>query len=144
MSPFHLAIPVDDLSTAALFYEHQLGCVRGREADDWIDLNFFGHQLVLHQITDHSSSVRGSNPVDGEDIPVPHFGVVLEWEAFDGLVAQLSAAGQAFLIEPCTRFKGEVGEQRTCFLSDPCGNVLEFKSFKDEAMLFARGIESDD
>ena len=143
MSPFHLAIPVDDLSAAALFYEHQLGCVRGREADDWIDLNFFGHQLVLHQVTDHSSSVRGSNPVDGEDIPVPHFGVVLEWEAFDGLVAQLSAAGQAFLIEPCTRFKGEVGEQRTCFLSDPCGNVLEFKSFKDEAMLFAREIEKD-
>jgi extradiol dioxygenase family protein len=144
MSPFHLAIPVDDLSAAALFYEYQLGCVRGREADDWIDLNFFGHQLVLHQVTDHSSSVRGSNPVDGEDIPVPHFGVVLEWEAFDGLVAQLSAAGQAFLIEPCTRFKGEVGEQRTCFLSDPCGNVLEFKSFKDEAMLFARELESDD
>lgn len=144
MSPFHLAIPVDDLWAAALFYEHQLGCVRGREADDWIDLNFFGHQLVLHQVTDHSSSVRGSNPVDGEDIPVPHFGVVLEWEAFDGLVAQLSAAGQAFLIEPCTRFKGEVGEQRTCFLSDPCGNVLEFKSFKDEAMLFARELESDD
>ena len=143
MSPFHLAIPVDDLSAAALLYEHQLGCVRGREADDWIDLNFFGHQLVLHQVTDHSSSVRGSNPVDGEDIPVPHFGVVLEWEAFDGLVAQLSAAGQAFLIEPCTRFKGEVGEQRTCFLSDPCGNVLEFKSFKDEVMLFAREIESD-
>ena len=143
MSPFHLAIPVDDLSAATLFYEHQLGCVRGREADDWIDLNFFGHQLVLHQVTYHSSSVRGSNPVDGEDIPVPHFGVVLEWEAFDGLVAQLSAAGQAFLIEPCTRFKGEVGEQRICFLSDPCGNVLEFKSFKDEAMLFAREIESD-
>lgn len=143
MSPFHLAIPVDDLSAAVLFYEHQLGCVRGREADDWIDLNFFGHQLVLHQVTYHSSSVRGSNPVDGEDIPVPHFGVVLEWEAFDGLVAQLSAAGQAFLIEPCTRFKGEVGEQRICFLSDPCGNVLEFKSFKDEAMLFAREIESD-
>jgi len=141
MSPFHLAIPVDDLSGAALFYEHHLGCVRGRESDDWIDFNFFGHQLVLHQVTNRSSLVRGSNQVDGENIPVPHFGVVLSWDAFDGLVAQLSSAGQAFLIEPCTRFKGGAGEQRTCFLSDPCGNVLEFKTFKDEAMLFAREME---
>ena len=141
-NPFHLAIPVSDLDVTLAFYEDQLGCSRGRESHDWVDLNFFGHQLVLHR-TYESKGAKGVHPVDGEQVPVPHFGVVLEWEAFDVLVAQLSAEGQAFLIEPCTRFKGAVGEQRTCFLSDPCGNVLEFKTFKDEAMLFAREIESD-
>ena len=141
-NPFHLAIPVSDLDVTLAFYEEQLGCSRGRESHDWVDLNFFGHQLVLHR-TDERKGAKGTHPVDREQVPVPHFGVVLEGEAFDGLVAQLSAAGQAFLIEPCTRFKGAVGEQRTCFLSDPCGNVLEFKTFKDEAMLFAREIESD-
>ena len=143
-NPFHLAIPVSDLDVTLAFYEEHLGCSRGRESRDWVDLNFFGHQLVLHR-TDLSNGpgARGANPVDGEQVPVPHFGVVLEWEAFDGLVAQLSAAGQAFLIEPCTRFKGAAGEQRTCFLSDPSGNVLEFKAFKDVSMLFAREIESD-
>ena len=143
-NPFHLAIPVSDLGVTLAFYEKHLGCSRGRESHDWVDLNFFGHQLVLHRTDEiKGAGAKGANPVDGEQVPVPHFGVVLEWEAFDGLVAQLSAAGQAFLIEPCTRFGGAVGEQRTCFLSDPSGNVLEFKAFKDVSMLFAREIESD-
>ena len=143
-NPFHLAIPVNDLDVTLAFYEEHLGCSRGRESHDWVDLNFFGHQLVLHR-TDvgERAGAKGANPVDGEQVPVPHFGVVLEWEAFDGLVAQLSAAGQAFLIEPCTRFRGAAGEQRTFFLLDPSGNVLEFKAFKDVSMLFAREIESD-
>ena len=143
-NPFHLAIPVNDLDVTLAFYEEHLGCSRGRESHDWVDLNFFGHQLVLHRADESKgAAAKDANPVDGEQVPVPHFGVVLEWETFDALVAQLSAAGQAFLIEPCTRFKGAVGEQRTCFLSDPSGNVLELKAFKDEAMLFAREIESD-
>ena len=143
-NPFHLAIPVSDLDVALAFYEKHLGCCRGRESQDWVDLNFFGHQLVLHRTDEiKGAGAKGANPVDGKQVPVPHFGVVLEWEAFDSLVAQLRAAGRAFLIEPCTRFKGAVGEQRTCFLSDPCGNVLEFKTFKDVSMLFSREIESD-
>ena len=143
LSPFHLAIPVSDLLETASFYEDVLGCTRGRESAAWIDLNLFGHQLVLHQVTrrDPQGHDQPTNPVDGEDVPVPHFGVVLEWDAFAALVARLHEVGTGFVIAPTTRFEGRAGEQRTCFLRDPSGNCLEFKTFKDPSMLFARDLD---
>ncbi|MDG2459796.1 MAG: glyoxalase [Luminiphilus sp.] len=144
ISPFHLAIPVDDLSAAAHFYERHFECTRGREDSDWIDFNFFGHQLVLHRVQRGGRARSASNPVDGEDIPVPHFGVVLEWQEFDDLLIRLSSTEAAFLVAPTIRFAGQIGEQRTCFLQDPCGNVLEFKAFRDNKMLFARQASDDE
>ena len=143
LSPFHLAIPVSDLLETVAFYESVLGCKRGRESGAWIDLSLFGHQLVLHQVERHDSQGHDqpTNPVDGEDVPVPHFGVVLEWDAFAALVARLHEADTGFVIPPTTRFEGRAGEQRTCFLRDPSGNCLEFKTFKDPNMLFARDLE---
>ncbi|MEM8884674.1 MAG: VOC family protein [Planctomycetota bacterium] len=135
MPPFHLAIPVDDLEQAAAFYEGVLECPRGRSAERWIDYDFFGHQLVVHR-TD-GGGVRGTNPVDGDEVPIPHFGVVLAWEQFDEVEAKLRGARVAFLIEPTVRFEGEPGEQRTMFLLDPAGNALEFKTFRDPGQLFA-------
>ena len=137
LSPFHLAIPVGDLDVTLAFYEDRLGCARGREGHDWVDLNFFGHQLVLHR-TDHGKArgVMEANPVDGEQVPVPHFGVVLDWQVFEALTERLVAQHCEFVIEPTTRFKGRPGEQRTCFLMDPSGNCLEFKSFRDADALF--------
>ncbi len=138
-SPFHLAIPVNDLDVTLAFYEDHLGCSRGRESHDWVDLNFFGHQLVLHR-TDESErpGATGANPVDGEQVPVPHFGVVLDWEAYDALIERLVTQDCEFVIEPTTRFKGRAGEQKTCFLMDPSKNYLELKSFRDSDALFSK------
>ena len=126
-NPFHLAIPVSDLEKAAVFYENVIGCKRGREAKHWIDLDLFGHQLVCHYVETPSSYY--SNPVDGDDVPVPHFGVILNIDEFDVLAKRLIEANQSFIIEPRIRFKGKSGEQRTMFLKDPSNNAIEFKAF---------------
>ena len=141
LSPFHLAIPVSDLQTSLIFYEDMLGCGRGRESADWVDLNFYGHQLVLHRVTT-TEGPSASNPVDGEQVPVPHFGVVLPWPDFESLAEQLASRGAVFEIPPTTRFAGRVGEQRTFFLRDPSGNCLEFKAFRDPSRLFASDLEA--
>ena len=140
LSPFHLAIPVSDLVATARFYEVELGCERGRFCEDWIDLNFYGHQLVLHRVSVSSESAA-SNPVDGEQIPVPHFGVVLPWAEHEALVTRLEAASVEFALAPVTRFAGRVGEQRTFFLKDPSANFLEFKTFKEPERLFESDLE---
>ena len=141
LSPFHLAIPVTDLAESLLFYEEVLGCERGRQSSDWVDLNFYGHQLVLHQVATPREP-SASNPVDGEQVPVPHFGVVLPWPEFEALAEQLGSLGAVFEIPPTTRFVGRVGEQRTLFLRDPSGNCLEFKAFRDPNRLFAADLEA--
>lgn len=133
---FHLAIPVDDLAAARSFYGDVLGLSQGRSAETWIDWDFRGHQLVTH-LASRSNSDQARNPVDGHDVPVPHFGLVLEVEGFHLLADRLRSAGTEFVIEPYQRFAGEVGEQWTMFLLDPAGNALEFKAFRDEAQLFA-------
>ena len=141
MTPFHLAIPVQDLRSARLFYGELLGCAEGRSSGEWVDFNFFGHQLVCHVVPPAGgAAVRaGSNPVDGHDVPVPHFGLVLEMPDWDALAERLKSAGQRFVIEPHVRFRGQPGEQATMFLTDPSGNALEFKAFRDIAgQLFAR------
>jgi len=135
IQPFHLAIPVDNLSNAADFYTNVLQCAQGRSDHHWIDYNFFGHQLVLH-LTDQMPA-PAVNPVDGKSVPIPHFGVVLQWDQWHQLVKQLKAKAVTFEIEPYTRFEGEVGEQATMFFYDPCGNALEFKAFKNSDQLFA-------
>jgi hypothetical protein len=138
LTPFHLAIPVRDLASARAFYGDVLGCAEGRSADEWVDFDFFGHQLVCHVVSDAAGGA-GHNPVDGHEVPVPHFGMVLEMRDWEALAAQLKAAGTAFVIEPCVRFKGQPGEQATMFLTDPSGNALEFKAFRDiTGQLFAR------
>lgn len=136
MRPFHLAIAVDDLTAARRFYGETLGCAEGRSAGRWIDFDFFGHQLVTH-LCDGASDAA-SNRVDGQNVPVPHFGVVLSPDDWRALAARLEAAGTDFGIAPHTRFAGAPGEQSTMFLRDPGGNALEFKAFADDAMLFAR------
>ena len=140
MTPFHLAIPVRDLRSARAFYGELLGCAEGRSAEEWVDFNFFGHQLVCHVVQSGSDEIaRGHNPVDGHDVPVPHFGLVLEMPDWEALAARLKAAGQRWVIEPHVRFRGQPGEQATMFLTDPSGNALEFKAFRDIAgQLFAR------
>ncbi len=138
LRPFHLAFPVHDLDAARAFYGGTLGCPEGRSADTWIDFDLFGHQIVTHLNPDMKAADAHHNPVDGHDVPVPHFGVVLDMDAFDALAARLKAAGVRFVIEPYVRFRGEVGEQATMFFLDPSGNALEFKAFKDRAMLFAK------
>lgn len=135
---FHLAFPVDDLDAARHFYADMLGCSLGRESDHWIDFNLYGHQIVAHLSPDQTGD-KVANPVDGKDVPVPHFGVLLSYEAFDALADRLKAAGAAFVIEPYLRFAGEVGEQKTMFIRDPAGNALEFKAFADDRQVFARG-----
>lgn len=137
---FHLAIPVDDLAAARAFYGGLLGCPEGRSAPTWVDFDLHGHQLVVHLDTTHAAGtrVRLRNPVDGEDVPVPHFGLVLTPRRWTELADRLRAAGQQFVIEPRTRFAGEVGEQSTMFLLDPSGNALEFKAFADDSQVFAR------
>jgi extradiol dioxygenase family protein len=138
-TPFHLAIPVHDIAEARAFYGVLLGCPEGRSADDWVDFDFFGHQLVCHAVAGGRREGGAHNPVDGHDVPVPHFGMVLEMRDWEALAARLRAAGTAFVIEPYVRFKGEPGEQATMFLRDPSGNALEFKSFRDIAgQLFAK------
>ena len=133
-NPFHLAIPVNDLVKAADFYESILGCQRGRASDSWIDFNLFGHQLVCHFVEE--ANRLNTNPVDGDEVPVPHFGVILSFDQFDELVRQLKQKNHIFIIEPKIRFAGQPGEQRTMFLKDPSGNALEFKAFKNLDSLF--------
>lgn len=136
LSPFHLAFPVDDLEAARQFYAGVLGCKTGRESDRWIDFNFFGHQLVAHLAPPEAKTA--TNPVDGEAVPVRHFGVILEWKQWEELTEKLRKAGIEFIIEPGIRFKGQVGEQATMFFKDPSGNALEFKSFRDSSQIFAK------
>ena len=137
MPPFHLAIPVDDLVAAEAFYGDLLGCPRGRRSADWIDFDFFGHQLVTHLSPEACAGADPRNAVDGEAVPVRHFGVVLDPAAWEQLASRLTAAGASFLIEPTIRFKGEPGEQGTFFVRDPAGNALEFKCFERMEQLFA-------
>lgn len=134
---FHLAIPVHDLAAAAEFYGDTLGCERGREATQWIDWNLGGHQLVTH-VVEGWTGVAGTNPVDGNDVPVPHFGVLMTPAAFTTFAARLQAAKVQFVIEPTIRFAGQTGEQHTMFFLDPSGNALEFKAFADDTQVFAR------
>ena len=136
LSPFHLAIPVNDLDKAKEFYNGLLGAEIGRSDPTWIDFNFYGHQLVCH-LTE-SSNTQSKNPVDQHDVPVPHFGIVLEWDTFHQLAMDLKNNKVEFIIEPTIRFKGQVGEQATLFLNDPSGNAIEFKSFKDQENLFRK------
>jgi len=135
--PFHLAIPVDDLAKARSFYGALLGCHEGRSSDHWIDWDFYGHQLVTHVAPDRLLPPV-TNPVDGHDVPVPHFGVVLDMDSWQALADKVRAAGIAFVIEPYVRFKGKPGEQATMFFYDPAGNALEFKAFADISQLFAK------
>jgi extradiol dioxygenase family protein len=132
---FHLAVPVDDLAAASRFYGDVLGLTRGRSADTWVDWNLDGHQFVTHLAP--SGSHRAHNPVDGHDVPVPHFGLILTVPRFHELAERLRTAGIAFVIEPYVRFAGQAGEQWTMFLLDPAGNALEFKAFADDSQVFA-------
>jgi extradiol dioxygenase family protein len=134
---FHLAIPVDDLARAREFYGGVLGLPEGRSDSAWVDWNFHGHQVVTH-VVPGARAEAGRNPVDGHDVPVPHFGLILSVEDFQELAGRLRAAGTEFVIEPYQRFAGESGEQWTMFLHDPAGNALEFKAFRDESQLFAK------
>ncbi len=157
LSPFHLAIPVHDLAAAREFYSNVLGLGEGRSDTHWIDYDFWGHQFVVHLNENLASGVAHAlgvahasgdthaseadlhtNPVDGHDVPVPHFGVVLPWEDWEALAKRLQEKGIKFAIEPYIRFKGKPGEQATMFFYDPSGNALEFKAFKDLNMLFAK------
>ena len=136
MQPFHLAIPVNSLEESAEFYENILGATKGRSSSLWIDYNFFGHQLVCHLVKEKREVA--SNPVDDDDIPVPHFGVVLEWEDFDKLKEDLQAKNFNFYLKPKIRFAGKVGEQATMFIKDPSNNPIEFKAFRDMGNLFSK------
>lgn len=137
IAPFHLAIPVDDLSKARDFYGTLLGCEEGRSSEQWIDWNFYGHQLVTH-VAPERILPPAHNGVDGQHVPVPHFGVVLEMQTWQALADKVREAGIEFVIEPYVRFKGQPGEQATMFFYDPAGNALEFKAFADIRQLFAR------
>lgn len=137
LPPFHLAIPVHDIDAARQFYGKVLGFGQGRSAERWIDWNVEGHQVVTHQVDNYKNPLAGTNPVDGHDVPVPHFGLVLTVPRFQQLAQQLTAAGVDFVIEPHVRFPGEPGEQWTMFFLDPSGNALEFKAFADPSQLFA-------
>lgn len=134
---FHLAFPVRDLSEARAFYGELLGCPEGRSSGEWIDFDFYGHQIVAH-LAPSDVAASATNRVDGEAVPVRHFGVILEMDSWMLLTQRLRQAGVRFVIEPQIRFEGEPGEQATCFFLDPSGNALEFKAFADEAMVFAR------
>jgi uncharacterized protein len=137
LPPFHLAFPVDDLAAARGFYGGLLGCPEGRSADHWVDFDMFGHQIVAHLAPD-SARMRSANPVDGEDVPVPHFGVVLPMDRWKQLAERLENAGIEFVIAPTIRFEGQPGEQATMFLLDPAGNALEFKAMANPGNLFAK------
>lgn len=138
LNPFHIAFPVDDLEAARLFYGTTLGCPEGRSSDQWIDFNLFGHQIVAHLKTGSSERNRHHNSVDGHDVPIPHFGIVLTMDEWQALADRLRNAGVSFIIKPYIRFKGEIGEQATMFFLDPAGNALEFKAFADISRMFAK------
>lgn len=134
---FHLAFPVRDLREARAFYGNLLGCPEGRSSDEWVDFDFFGHQIVAH-LTARNDDGKAHNVVDGEDVPVRHFGVILSMDEWRRLVAKLRDANMSFVIAPDIRFEGEPGEQATFFIEDPSGNALEFKAFDDESRIFAK------
>ena len=135
-TPFHLAFAVTDIDATREFYVNKLGCKMGRSAERWIDFDFFGHQISAH-LVDGALSPAETNPVDGEKVPSRHFGAILEWHDWQAMKDRLVAENTEFIIEPTTRFAGEVGEQATMFFRDPSGNALEFKTFRDSAMIFA-------
>lgn len=136
-APFHLAFPIKDIATTREFYGDLLGCEIGRSTDKWIDFNFFGNQLSAH-VKPEELTVAHTNAVDGKNVPVRHFGAVLDWKKWHELAEKLKAVRTDFIIEPYIRFEGEVGEQATMFFLDPSGNALEFKSFKDPSQIFAK------
>ncbi|APE28351.1 VOC family protein [Aurantiacibacter gangjinensis] len=139
LPPFHLAFPVDNLPAARQFWTEVMGCTEGRSSDDWCDFAFHGHQIVAHQAPSVvARNTGGSNPVDGHDVPIPHFGLVLPIEEWEKLAERLKAANVPFEIEPYIRFKGEPGEQATMFFRDPSGNAIEMKAFGDPEALFAK------
>ena len=139
LTPFHIAFPVDDLEAARRFYGEVLGCPEGRSAEgEWIDFDLFGHQIVAHKVAAGERRALASNPVDGHDVPVPHFGVVLDLPRWKALAERLRASGVRFVLEPYVRFEGEAGEQATMFFLDPAGNALEFKAFADFGQIFAK------
>ncbi len=135
LSPFHLAFPVHDLEEARVFYVGLLGCPTGRESKEWIDFDLYGHQIVAHLAP--AETAAATNKVDGEDVPVRHFGVILGWDQWEKLAERLKGKVK-FVIEPGIRFKGQVGEQATMFFKDPSGNALEFKAFRDQSRIFAK------
>lgn len=137
LPPFHLAFAVSSLASARAFYGGLLGCPEGRSSDDWVDFDFHGHQIVAH-LAPEEVRVAAAHDVDGDAVPVRHFGLVLAMDAWQTLAERLRAAGTRFVIEPHVRFRGQPGEQATMFLRDPCGNALEFKAFADRAQLFAK------
>ena len=134
---FHLAFPVDDIAKARAFYGDLLGCPEGRSAPDWVDFDFYGHQIVAH-LAPSEVGHRSTSAVDGDNVPVRHFGVILSMDEWQKLADKLTGAGTKFIIEPHVRFKGQVGEQATMFFLDPCGNALEFKAFQDMSQVFAK------
>ena len=142
LPPFHVAVAVHDLEAARRFYAGLLGCAEGRSAEQWVDFNLYGHQFVCHAIG-QGLTPAARNPVDGERVPIPHFGVVLDWERWEQLAAHLRTAGAEFVIEPGVRFAGSPGEQATFFIADPSGNVLEFKAMREPQNLFARDTGHD-
>jgi extradiol dioxygenase family protein len=137
MRPFHIAFPVHDLGAARAFYGSVMGCTEGRSSPSWIDFDLYGHQIVAHLDPAKSARAPIRSDVDGHDVPVPHFGVILDRSDWDALARRLTAAGTCFVIAPHVRFAGEVGEQATMFFLDPSGNALEFKSFASDDMIFA-------
>ena len=136
LNPFHLAIPVKEITETRYFYRDILGCEEGRSSDHWVDFNFFGHQLVLH-IDSSKANILNENSVDGKSVPVPHFGIVLDWDVFENFEKKIRNKVE-FIIEPYIRFEGEAGEQKTMFFKDPSGNALEFKTFKNINQLFEK------
>ncbi len=138
LRPFHLAFPVHDLVAARAFWGKTIGCSEGRSSEEWIDFDFYGHQIVAHHVPGMTTAVAVSNGVDGHPVPVPHFGIVLEMKDWQDLSERLIAAGTRFDIEPCIRFKGQPGEQATMFFRDPSGNAIEMKAFEDLRQLFVK------
>jgi len=137
LPPFHLAISVNNLEVCRLYYREILGCIEGRSSNSWVDFDFFGHQLVIH-LDKNKSVPSSSNTVDGKEVPVPHFGIILEWKVFNNFIDLLTKKKIKFIIKPYTRFKGLPGEQSTMFFKDPSGNYLEFKSFKNPKQIFSK------
>ncbi|MFK7793130.1 MAG: VOC family protein [Devosiaceae bacterium] len=140
MPRFHLAFPVDDLTAARGFYGDLLGCPEGRSTNEWVDFNLFGHQIVAH-LAPEEVGEAAQNGVDGKAVPVRHFGVLMDWADWDALHTKLTAAGMDYIIAPYVRFDGQPGEQGTFFVKDPSGNALEFKSFKNDEMVFAKSFD---